>query len=72
MSQTATTTPPAMLDVKEVAALLKCSARHITRLEESGQMPPAVRLGRLCRWNRAAVEARIADGCPPVSAEVAD
>jgi len=69
MSQTATTTPPAMLDVKEVAALLKCSARHVVRLQESGQMPPAIKLGRLFRWNRAAVEAWIADGCPPVNAE---
>lgn len=69
MSKIATTTPPAMLNVQEVAALLKCSARHVTRLEESGQMPPAIKLGRLSRWNRAAVEAWIADGCPPVNAE---
>jgi excisionase family DNA binding protein len=63
----ATTTPPAMLDVREVAALLKCSARTVTRLEEIGAMPPAVRLGRLCRWNRIVVEAWIADGCPPTN-----
>lgn len=66
---TATATPPAMLDVKEVATMLRCSARHVTRLEESGQMPRAIKLGRLCRWNRAAVEEWIAAGCPPVNAE---
>jgi excisionase family DNA binding protein len=68
MIKPATTTPPAMLDVREVAALLKCSARTVTRLEETGAMPPAVRLGRLCRWNRAAIEAWIADNCPAVNA----
>jgi excisionase family DNA binding protein len=69
MSKTGTTTEAAMLDVREVAALLKCSARTVTRLEEAGEMPPAVRLGRLCRWNRAAIEQWIAANCPPVNAE---
>lgn len=69
MSKTATTTEAAMLDVKEVATLLRCSTRHVTRLEESGQMPPAVRLGRLCRWNRIVIEKWLSDGCPPVNVE---
>jgi len=69
VSKTATTTQPLMLNVKEVAAMLRCSTRHVTRLEETGQMPPAVRLGRLCRWNRTVIEEWIAAGCPAVSAE---
>jgi excisionase family DNA binding protein len=69
MSKTATTTEAAMLDVNEVAALLKCSARTVTRMHKERQMPPAVRLGRLCRWNRATIEAWIADNCPPVNTE---
>jgi excisionase family DNA binding protein len=69
MSKTATTTPAAMLDVKEIAALLKCSARTVTRMHKQRQMPPAVRIGRLCRWNRSAIEAWIAANCPVVNAE---
>jgi excisionase family DNA binding protein len=70
MSKTATTTPPAMLDVREVAALLKCSTRTVTRMHKEQQMPRAVRFGRLCRWNRAAIDQWIADGCPALNAEV--
>ena len=65
--QTATATPPtepALIDVKAVAKLLNCSARHITRLDDAGQMPPAIKLGRLSRWNRETVLAWIAAGCP--------
>jgi excisionase family DNA binding protein len=55
---------PAFMDVKEVAALLGCSERHVKRLADAGEMPEPVKLGRLVRWNRAAVNEWIADGCP--------
>ena len=57
-------TEPALIDVKAVAALLGCSARHVTRLEEAKLMPAAIKLGRLSRWNRVAIEQWIAAGCP--------
>jgi excisionase family DNA binding protein len=56
----------ALLDVQTVAALLKCSTRHIYRLSDSGRMPIPVKLGTLVRWNRAAVESWIDQGCPSV------
>lgn len=59
---------PVLIDVKAVAAMLGCSARHVTRLEDSGQLPPAIKLGRLSRWNRATIEQWIAAGCPNCSA----
>ena len=73
-TMTATKTPPAepaLIDVKAMAGLLGCSSRHVTRLEEAGQLPPAVKLGRLSRWNREAVQKWLADGCPPVAAKTA-
>ena len=63
--QTAQATEPALIDVKAVAALLGCSTRHVTRLEEAKQMPPSIKLGRLSRWNRTAIEEWIAAGAPP-------
>lgn len=60
--------PPALLDVTEVAAMLSCSPRHVYRLSDSGRMPAPVRLGHLVRWSRAAVEAWIDERCPSVRA----
>ena len=57
----ATTT---LLDVSEVAGILKCSARHVYRLAYSGRMPQPLKLGSLARWNRDAVEQWLAAGCP--------
>ena len=54
----------AMLDVEDLAALLKCSTRHVYRLAASGRMPRPLKLGALCRWSRAAVEDWIGRGCP--------
>jgi len=56
--------PPAMLDVKEVARLLRCSARTVYRLADSGRTPAPVKLGGLVRWLRHAMEQWVADGCP--------
>ncbi|HEY2841804.1 MAG TPA: helix-turn-helix domain-containing protein [Pirellulales bacterium] len=56
----------ALLDVGEVSRLLGCSARHVYRLSDAGRMPAPVKLGALVRWNRAAVESWIDQGCPAV------
>ncbi len=57
---------PTMLDTQLVADLLGCSPRHVTRLRDAGRLPPAVRLGRLCRWPRSVIERWVAAGCPPI------
>ncbi len=54
-----------LLDVRAVAALLGCSARHVYRLADAGHMPPPVRLGALVRWPRQTIEDWIAAGCKP-------
>jgi predicted DNA-binding transcriptional regulator AlpA len=71
MSDITTTTPTAatpadaaLLDVKAVAALCGCSTRHIRRLADEGKLEPPLRLGALCKWRRASIEAWIAAGCP--------
>jgi excisionase family DNA binding protein len=60
-------TPAGLIDVKAVAALLNCSERHVWRLADRCAMPAAVRLGALVRWDRAAILAWIAAGCPKQS-----
>ncbi len=57
--------PAALLDVDEVALVLKCSARTVYRLAGSGRIPRPIRLGGLVRWRREVVEDWIASGCPP-------
>jgi predicted DNA-binding transcriptional regulator AlpA len=61
---TPATAEPVMIDVKAVAAMLGCSTRHVTRLEEAELMPPAIKLGRLSRWQRETILAWVAAGCP--------
>lgn len=56
----------ALLDVRAVAALLKCSTRHVYRLSDSGRMPGPVRLGVLVRWRGSDLDAWIGGGCKPV------
>lgn len=55
---------PGLLDVRAVAKMLGCSARHVYRLSDAGRMPPPVKLGALVRWSKATVEEWIAAGCP--------
>jgi excisionase family DNA binding protein len=71
MTQAASVPPdlaplPALLDVRAVATLLDCSARHVYRLADAGRMPPPVRLGALVRWRRADLNAWLEAGCGPV------
>jgi excisionase family DNA binding protein len=56
---------PALLDVRAVARLLDCSARHVYRLADSGRMPSSVHIGALVRWPRQTVLDWIAGGCKP-------
>ena len=56
---------PAMLTVRQVAALLSVSVRHVFRLSERSNMPLPRRLGTAVRWSRQEVLDWIANGCPP-------
>jgi len=55
-----------LIDVNDVAELLKCSPRHVWRLADAGKMPRPYKVGALCRWDRAAIEQWVSEGCPPV------
>ena len=56
---------PALLDARDVAAMLKCSRRTICRLMDAGRIPAPIRLGGLLRWDRRALLEWITQGCPP-------
>ena len=65
--------PPDMailVDVGQVATLLRCSERHVRRLARTGKMPTPIKLGSLVRWSRNAIDEWIARGCPPVPSSV--
>lgn len=62
-----TTTAAELIDVKAVAKLLSCSARHVYRLVDAGKMPAPVKLGVLVRWRSAELANWLDAGCPTVS-----
>ena len=53
-----------LVNVHDVAEMLRCSARHIWRLADSGRMPRPHKVGALRRWDRAAIAHWISQGCP--------
>ncbi len=55
---------PLLIDVHAVAGLLGCSPRHVWRMADSGRMPRPYKIGALCRWDRAAIEEWVRQGCP--------
>jgi predicted DNA-binding transcriptional regulator AlpA len=58
-----------LLDRRALAALLKCSPRHVDRMRKGQLIPQPVKLGTLPRWSRQEIDAWIAGGCRPCSAE---
>jgi excisionase family DNA binding protein len=46
----------AWLTAAELAELIGVSERSIRTWEQTGQLPPPARVGRLKKWNRAEVE----------------
>jgi excisionase family DNA binding protein len=60
--------PAALLDVRAVACMLGCSARHVYRLADAGRMPAPLKLGALVRWRRLDLDNWLASGCKPVRA----
>jgi len=57
-----------LVDVRCVAEMLDCSARHVYRMADSGQMPRPLKLGSLVRWHLDELTAWIGDGCPSTQA----
>jgi excisionase family DNA binding protein len=43
-------------DVPDLAALMKCSTRHIRRMIDAREIPGIIRLGRLVRFHRGIVD----------------
>jgi len=57
-------TSAALIDVRQLAELLKCSVRHVYRMADAGALPKPRRLQSLVRWSRREIEEWISAGCP--------
>jgi len=57
-----------LLSVREVAALLSCSPRHVARLSDSRRMPAPIKLGALSRWRTREITNWLDEGAPAVRA----
>jgi excisionase family DNA binding protein len=60
MTESVPSAPPeaaaATYTVPQLAALMQCSQRHVWRMLDLGQIPGVIRLGRLVRFSRKAVD----------------
>jgi len=54
----------AMLSMRQLAAGLGISVRHLEKLVEQGAVPAPIRLGRCRRFVRRTIEDWVAIGCP--------
>jgi excisionase family DNA binding protein len=45
-----------LVDAKELASFLGCSEKNVRRLTDKGQIPKAVKVGKLLRWSRQTIE----------------
>lgn len=55
-----------LVDANEIAAFMGCSPKHVRRLAEQGRFPKAVRVGRLHRWPRQAIEQWLTEQVYPI------
>ncbi len=60
---TTSTAPPEplLLSAGALAQLLGVSVRHVWRLRDAGDLPAPIKLGKLIRWRRAAIERWLAE-----------
>ena len=56
--------PPELLTVKDGAAMLSVSPRHVKRGADAGWLPRPVSLSRSKRWVRSSILDWISRGCP--------
>lgn len=54
-----------LLSANEVAELLGVSLAFVRKLDSSGRLPRAIRLGRTVRWSLRTLENWLAVGAPP-------
>jgi predicted DNA-binding transcriptional regulator AlpA len=55
---------PETLDIRDAAALLGISPRHLENLYKAGKAPSPLRMGRIRRWRPEAFRKWLANGCP--------
>lgn len=53
-----------LIDMNQVAKLLKVSPRTVNKMEHCGEMPKAIRIARVVRWGYDEINQWIAAGCP--------
>src|SRR6516162_262651 len=56
---------PGVFTPKQLAEFLQISLRQVWVLRDEGALPPHVRVGRLMRWSRPAIESWLAAGNRP-------
>jgi excisionase family DNA binding protein len=56
-----------LLTAADLARRLNCSERTVRRMRLAGNLPPAVRLGKLLRWQPQAIERWIAQRLEPAA-----
>ncbi len=60
---------PELLNVKQVAAMLSVSVRHVQRMDSEGTMPKSIKLGGSRRWSVAVLNDWIRNGCPKMGGD---
>ena len=55
---------PQLITASNLAETLRCSRRHVERLNATGRLPRPVRLGRAVRWLKSEIENWLALDCP--------
>jgi predicted DNA-binding transcriptional regulator AlpA len=58
-----TTSPPILVDVKEVSRLTSLSERYVWKLRADGEMPAPIKIGSAVRWRYAEILEWIGGGC---------
>ena len=59
-----TVTKAQLVNVKELAAMLNVSQRHVWRQKSAGKLPKPVNIGGCVRWLLSDIEAWLEMGCP--------
>lgn len=52
-----------LLTRQELATLLRCSCRHLLRMESSGQFPAPILVGSLRRWRETDIRDWLSGSC---------
>lgn len=52
-----------LIDSRGAARLLKVSPRTLWKMQNNGEMPPPIRIGRAVRWSLDALQKWIEEGC---------